>query len=185
MPQVRLFSWGLLLTVTTLAQAQGADFETRSSYDKVDDATNVIAQSNFVKSAGTLDSLDLEYSFRGQKQTAFVRPKWVLWLYGSSRPSDAKAGVVTKILVDDKGPALQVKMKFVERDSRFGGDRFEADLSEESEQVLLNAKTLEFIPPSGGMSLSSKLTVAQTTKFKEFLKTANATKPAAEVKPGS
>jgi hypothetical protein len=48
--------------------------------------------------------------------------------------------------VNDKGPAENLKLTFVEHDHQFNGDTFEAALDERLEKILLNSRMLEFFP---------------------------------------
>jgi hypothetical protein len=169
----RLVIAGLLLLSVAATRREDSALETGTAYNKVEDTTTVFARMFFRKSTGTLDSLTASYTFAGKKQSAYVKPQWNLSLY--ARPNADKFPQTVRILINDKGPALRLECRFVDHDDVFGGDRYVAELTDDLEKALLDARTLEFIPPSVPMALSQKLDAAETNKLKAFFRSAAAT----------
>lgn len=168
MSKTKLLVLAVMLLIVAGAKSEDADFEAGSSYNKVDDTTTVYALFWLHKSSGMQDSLQLRYTFPGKKQTAYVAPRWSLWLY--DRNNTGTDPQMIRILVNDKGPAQKLELSFVKHDSQFGGDNFEAELDRELETALLNARTLEVFPPEGETAGNCKISGAQVNKFKTFLR---------------
>ena len=174
MAKLNLVVIGMMLVLVSAAKpkpstrADDRSFDVQSSYSKVDDTTTVAASFLFAKSSGTMDTLRLSYTFPGKKQTVYLRPRWGLWLYDRSDRSHGSQ--IVRVLANGQGPAERLELRFAEHDSQFGGDSFTAELQKEMEIILVNAKTLEFIPPSAPMAGSCKLSAVQTNALKNFLK---------------
>ena len=163
----------LLIVASAKSKDKDTDFETGSSYNKVDDSTTVHARF-WLHTSDVQDSLDLSYTFPGKKQTSYVSPKWMLSLYHKNNPRTDP--VVVKLLLNDTGLARALELKFVKHDNQSGGDFFEAELTDELETSLLSARMLEVFPPEGETAGTCKISGDQVNKLKTFLKNSAAMK---------